>query len=129
MEVVGLSAGLVSLALQLADGTRKLRDAYKLTGSLPSKLDRLTDNLNHLQHVAELLGRSNIPSRFQNGIIASSLEDVTKELDRLSKRVAKLESSKKIAVAARRVWHAPSFQDELKHLEGLIHSTESKMLL
>ena len=129
MEVVGLATALVPLAWQIADGTRKLRDAYKLTGTLPPKLDGLAENLRLLQHIAELLGRSNSPSTIQNGVIASSLKEVARELDNLSEKVAKVESSKKLAVVARRVRLAPSCQDELKYLEELVHSAESKILL
>lgn len=129
MEVVGLTAGLVSLALQVADGTRKLRDAYQLTGALPSKLDRLTTELDLLQHVAKQLDESDVPPNFRDGIIAPSLEDVAKALERLSKKVTKVESSKRLVVAARRVRHAPSCQDELKALEELVHHAQNKMVL
>ena len=85
MEVVGLATALVPLAWQIADGTRKLRDAYKLTGALPSKLDRLTENLSLLQHIAQLLSRCNLPLAFLRGIIESSLDGMAKELNRVHK--------------------------------------------
>lgn len=129
MEVVGLCVGLVPLALQVAEGTRRLRDAYKRSGALPSKLESLAENLRLLQHVAKEIDRSEVPPDFRNAVIAPILKDVAKELDRLSRKVAKVESSRKLGVAARRVRFAPSCQDELNHLEELIHHAETKMVL
>lgn len=132
MEVVGLSAGLISLALQVADGTKKLRDAYKVAGTLPTRIDGLTRELDYLRHVAGLLDRWK-EQRCQDALIAahcrSSMGDVAAELDRLAGKVNRLESSKGLKVSARKLSLARSCPGDLDRLEKLVQVAKANLIL
>lgn len=132
MEVVGLSAGLIFLALQVADGAKKLRDAYKVSGTLPARINGLTGELDYLRHVAGLLDRWN-EQRCQDALIAahcrSSLADVAAELDRLAGKINKLKSSKGLSLPARKLSLARSCPEHLDRLEKLVQVAKANLIL
>lgn len=132
MEVVGLSAGLISLALQVADGTKKLRDAYKALGKLPDRIDALTSELDYLRHVAGLLDRWN-EQRCQDALIAahcrSSMGDVAAALNRLAAKVNKVTSSKGLSVPAHKLSLARSCPHDLDRLEKLVQVAKVNLIL
>ncbi|KAK8087286.1 hypothetical protein PG994_002260 [Apiospora phragmitis] len=134
-EVLGIvsgAAGLTSLVLQVADGTSRLRKAYKLTKRVPVEVDRVARHLDFICEVAKRLNCADEQTNQADLIVTycrSSVQAVAEALDALSQRASDLDSQKGLKTSARRLKWMPSCQDDLESLRKLASDAKTNLMM
>ncbi|PVI05472.1 ankyrin [Periconia macrospinosa] len=131
-EAVGVAVGLISLTVQAVDGTRRLRDAYRCSRLVPQNLDRIMKEVEFLHHISGSIYNSDATKLQDNRVelhCTSSIQKVTAELDRLSNKLVRVNSSKGLRVQAQRLSHIGSCQSELNHLEKLVYTAKLNLII
>ncbi|KAH7308657.1 hypothetical protein B0I35DRAFT_442370 [Stachybotrys elegans] len=130
-EPIGLGIGFVSLVFPVVENVKRLRDAYKLTGALPARLDDLTAELNFLLTIAGYMDHAAAPTirdKLVTDHCKSSIDKVAAELDRLTQDAAKVKAARGLGVVVRKVSLARSCEDSLDELNRLVNSAKQDLL-
>lgn len=121
-------AGLASLAIQLASGAKKIKEAYKLSKRLPDEIKLLTEDIDYLRRFMEqpsrphLLESSDAP---EATYCRNCMQAVAEALDRLARKMPRDSNTRRL----RSLGRMGQCKDELESVRTKVRDAKLSLLM
>ncbi|KAK7990081.1 tRNA (cytosine(34)-C(5))-methyltransferase [Apiospora arundinis] len=126
--VVSGAAGLLSLAIQLASGAEKVKEAYKLSKRLPDEIKSITEDIDFLQWFIDQLNRAHSLKSSDAPEVTyctNRLQAVAEALDRLARKMPRDSNTSRI----RSLGRMGQWKDELESVRTKIRDAKHSLTM